>query len=169
MVTDANARHVVAVRAATRDDADAIVALVNDAYRDSESNVFPSTTRTQREDIGGRIGDMFVAERDGRIAGCVHLEINGTDAHFGLLAADVALHRRGIGSALITHVEDLARTAGCRVMRIDVVKEGAWDRIAYYGRHGYRVVRETPGQVWNGGADWGAAIEWHMVDMEKQL
>jgi N-acetylglutamate synthase-like GNAT family acetyltransferase len=159
----------VSIRPATPPDASAIVTLVNDAYRQSEGRVFPSTTRTQRDDICGLIERMLVAESAGRIVGCVHLEINGASAHFGLLSADVSVHRRGIGSALIAHVEALARDAGCTVMRIDVIKEGEWDRIAYYGRHGYGVVRETPGQIWNDGADWGAAIDWHMVDMEKAL
>jgi hypothetical protein len=31
------------------------------------------------------------------------------------------------------------------------------------------VLGETDGQTWNGGADWGAAIPWQMVDLEKAL
>jgi hypothetical protein len=52
-------------------------------------------------------------------------------------------------------------------MRIEVVEEGG--RIPYYERRGYRVTQRYLGQEWNNGADWGAAIEWHMVEMEKQL
>jgi N-acetylglutamate synthase-like GNAT family acetyltransferase len=159
----------IAIRCATADDVEALVALINDAYAISEQNVFPSTTRTGRRDITDAIGDMLVAERDSRIAGCVQLETRGTEAHFGLLAVDATLQGAGIGTALIAHVEGLAREAGCNVMRIEVVKEGVPDRLPYYEQRGYRVVRETPGQAWNNGEDWGAAIDWHMVDMEKAL
>jgi N-acetylglutamate synthase-like GNAT family acetyltransferase len=169
MTTDAGTGTSVAIRAATAADIETLVPLINDAYRKSESNVFPETTRTERSDLAGRIGEVLVAERDGRIAGCLHFVIDGDVAHFGMLAADVSLHGSGIGSALIAHVEEQARAAGCRLMRIEVVKEGVPDRIAYYGRRGYRVTREHDGQTWNGGADWGAAIPWHMVDMEKAL
>jgi hypothetical protein len=52
-------------------------------------------------------------------------------------------------------------------MRIEVVREGG--KIPFYESRGYHVTGETPGQVWNGGRDWGAVIDWHMVDMEKAL
>ena len=52
-------------------------------------------------------------------------------------------------------------------MRIETIKEAG--HVPFYERYGYRVTAETPGQTWNGGTDWGAAIPWHMVDMEKPL
>ena len=157
----------ITIRSATPGDVTALVTLVNEAYRASEGDVFPGSTRTERTDILKDLDHILVAERGGLPCASIHLRIDGDGAHFGLLATDVKLQGGGIASTLIEHVESLAREAGCRVMRIDVVKEGG--RVPFYERRGYRVVRETPGQVWNGGADWGAAIEWHMVDMEKPL
>jgi len=154
-------------RAAGADDIDAIVAMVNEAYRQSEGHVFPGTTRTERTNLAERIDGLVVAEDRGRIVGCVHVTTDGERGHFGLLAADVREHRRGIGTALITHAESVARRAGCRVMRMESVKEARL--IPFYERRGYRVVREAPGQEWNGGADWGAAIDWHMAELEKAL
>lgn len=170
----------ITIRAATPDDVPALVEMVNAAYRKSEGHVFPGTTRVQRTDAMARLDGTLVAIVDGALAGCVRYEIGGHDcsvpdqavddarlAHFGLLSTDVAQQGRGIASALVEHVERVAREAGCAMMRIEVVKEGG--RVPYYERRGYRVTAQTDGQVWNGGQDWGAAGTWHMVDMEKPL
>jgi GNAT superfamily N-acetyltransferase len=157
----------VMMRRGTPADVEALVSLVNEAYRKTEGHVFPGSTRTERGDLLERIGEIIVAEADGRPVGCLHFTTDGDVAHFGLLAADVRLHGRGIGSALIAHAEHLGRDAGCRVMRIESVKEA--NMLPYYERRGYRVLREKVGQEWNGGQDWGAAIEWHMVELEKIL
>lgn len=158
----------IVLRQAAADDAGALVALINAAYRKSEGYVFPGTTRTERHDISRLLTELTVAEIDGAIAGCIHLSLTPPEAHFGLLAVDVARHGAGIGLMLIEHAEQTARNAGCTTMRLEVVKEGG-DRIPYYERRGYRVTAEHAGQEWNGGADWGAVIPWHMVDMEKPL
>ena len=157
----------VTMRRGTPADVEALVSLVNEAYRKTEGHVFPGTTRTERGDLLERIAEIIVAEADGRPVGCLHFTTEGDVAHFGLLAADVRLHGRGIGSALIAHAEHLGRDAGCRMMHIESVKEA--NMLPYYERRGYRVLRENVGQEWNGGQDWGAAIEWHMVELEKIL
>ena len=122
MVTQAGAPSGVTMRPATPSDVEALVAIVNEAYRKTEGHVFPGTSRTERGDLLRRIGEI-VAESEGRAVGCLHFTIEGDVAHFGLLSADVRLHGRGIGSALIAHAERLGRDAGCRVMRIESVKE----------------------------------------------
>jgi GNAT superfamily N-acetyltransferase len=170
----------ITIRAATPEDVPSLVAMVNAAYRKSEGHVFPGTTRVQRTDAMQRLDGTLVSIVDGAVAGCVRCELGGHDctvpeqatsdarvAHFGLLSTDISLQGRGIASALVEHVEQLARDAGCTVMRIEVVKEGG--RVPFYERRGYRVTAETDGQTWNGGKDWGAAGPWHMVDMEKPL
>ncbi|MBI5288334.1 MAG: GNAT family N-acetyltransferase [Chloroflexi bacterium] len=156
-------------RAATPSDIDALVTMINAAYRKAESNVFPRTTRTERVGISNILPQITVAERDGRLAGCIHITTAAPDAHFGLLAVNVDLHGGGLGSRLIAHAELMAREAGCLRMCIEVVKEGIPGRVPFYERRGYRVVAEHSGQEWNGGADWGAAGDWHMVELEKPL
>jgi len=157
----------VRLRAATSGDVEALVALVNAAYRKTEADVFPGSTRTERVGISNILPEITVAERDGRLSGCVHITTAPPHGHFGLLAVDVALHGSGLGSALIAHAERIAREAACTMMRIEAVKEGG--QVPYYERRGYRVTAEHLGQEWNGGADWGAAFEWHMVELEKRL
>jgi N-acetylglutamate synthase-like GNAT family acetyltransferase len=155
------------IRAATAKDIPALIALVNAAYRRSEGDVFPTSERVDRTRAMQHIARIVVAEIDGKIAGCVDIDLSGEAAHFGMLSTDVALQRRGVGSLLVDYAERRARAAGHAVMRIEVVKEGG--RVPWYEKKGYRVTRETDGQVWNGGQDWGAVAPWHMVDMEKQL
>jgi GNAT superfamily N-acetyltransferase len=155
------------IRRATAADVDALVPMVNAAYRASEGHVFPTTTRVQRTGAMKQLGTITIAEFGEKLAGCVNIEIDGDTAHFGLLATDVALQGRGVASALVEYAEGRAREAGCRLMRIEVVKQGG--RVPFYERRGYRIVRETDGQTWNGGQDWGAIAPWQMVDMEKPL
>jgi ribosomal protein S18 acetylase RimI-like enzyme len=157
----------VTIRAATPDDVASLVALVNAAYRVSEGHVFPGTSRVERTEAMKQLDRIVVAEVDGKIVGCVDIDLTGEAAHFGMLATDLSAQGRGIGSRLIDCAESRARDAGRSAMRIEVVKEAG--RVPWYERKGYRVTGETPGQQWNGGRDWGAAIDWHMVDMEKRL
>jgi GNAT superfamily N-acetyltransferase len=157
----------VVLRTATNVDIDAMVEMINAAYRKGEGHVFPGTTRTERHDMSRLLPEMIVAEVGGLLSGCIHITTTPPHAHFGPFATDVARHGGGLGSLLIAHAERLAREAGCTMMRIEVVKEGG--RIPFYERRGYRQTIEHVGQEWNGGADWGAAIDWHMVEMDKQL
>lgn len=154
------------VRGAREADLAGLAELVNTAYAKTEGHVF-SGKRTHRTALADDRERLVVAERDGRVVGCVHVDVSGEPAHFGLLAVDVALHGEGIGSLLIAEAERLAHEAGRRRMRIESVKEAGL--VPYYERRGYRVVTEHVGQEWNGGQDWGALLDWHMVELEKEL
>ena len=155
----------VRLRPATAADINVLVPLINAAYGKSEANVFARSDRADRGNVARAIDGIVVAELDCAIVGSVQVEVDAEEAHFGLLAVDIAVQGRGVGSQLIAHAEQMARAAGLAVMKIETVKEAGLR--TFYEAHGYRAVRETPGQVWNGGADWGAVIDWHMIDMEK--
>ncbi len=169
--SSATDQQTITIRPATVDDLDALVSMINAAYLVSEGHVFHRSTRigrrTNHDDLSRRVDGLRIAVIDSRIAACVHIETLGEYAHFGLLATSVTDQGRGLASMLIAHAEAAAIEAGHAVMRIEVVREGG--NIPFYERRGYRVTGETDGQVWNGGADWAAVIEWHMTDMEKQL
>lgn len=141
--------------------------MINAAYDVTEHHVFPNTRRCDRQEITEIIDGMTVAEVDGRVVACVHIDTSGDPAHYGLLAVDVSLHRSGLGSMLAEHAEQAAIAAGAQALRIETVKQAGL--IRFYERFGFRVIAETDGQVWNGNADWGAAIPWEMVEMEKTL
>ena len=157
----------VRLRPATPDDVDSLVPMINAAYHSTERHIFPGSRRTERHDISQIVGGIVIAEQEERIAACIHIDVSRDPAHYGLLAVDVSLHRSGIGSFLVEHAETLALDAGATAVRIETVKQAGL--VPFYEQRGYRVVHETDGQVWNGGADWGAAGPWHVVDMEKML
>lgn len=166
-VVAANAAMCARLRSALPGDIDVLVPLVNAAYDHTEHHVFPGSRRADRQDIGELIGGIVVAELDGRIAACIHIDLGSDPAHYGLLAVEVALQGSGLGSLLAGHAEAAAKAAGSSAVRIETVKQAGL--VPFYLRRGYRVIGETDGQVWNGGADWGAAIPWQMVEMEKPL
>ncbi|HEX5479462.1 MAG TPA: GNAT family N-acetyltransferase [Dehalococcoidia bacterium] len=155
------------LRRATAADIDVIVPMINAAYDVTEHDVFPNTRRCDRQEITAIVEQIVVAEVDGRVGACVHIDTSGDAAHYGLLAVDVSLHRSGLGSMLAQHAEQAAMAAGAQALRIETVKQAGL--IPFYERLGFRVIAEADGQVWNGGADWGAAIPWQMVEMEKTL
>lgn len=157
----------VRLRPATAADIDALVPMINAAYDRTEHHIFPASRRTERHDVSKLIDSIVIAEVEGAIAACIQIDVSCDPAHYGLLAVDTSLHRSGLGSLLVEHAEAVARGAGATAVHIETVKQAGLT--PFYERRGYRVTGETEGQVWNRGADWGAAIPWQMVDMEKAL
>jgi GNAT superfamily N-acetyltransferase len=146
---------------------ESLAPLINAAYDSTEHEVFPVSRRTDRHDIKSYIDGMVVAEIAGVIAGCIHIDATGDPIHFGLLAVDVSRHKTGLGALLVEHAETVARDAGAKAIHLETVRQAGL--IPFYERRGYRIIGETDGQVWNGGADWGAVVPWQMVDLQKSL
>lgn len=95
-------------------------------------------------------GECFVAEARGRLVGTVTLRdarhtagcpwYDRPDvASFGQFAVDPEHQGRGVGSALIEHVERRAGETGVAELALDTA-ETADDLIAFYTRRGYRFV-----------------------------
>jgi len=134
-------------RTATVDDVAPVVALVTSAYRGevstqgwtSEDHLLkgqrtdPTMATEAIEDPAGRV---VLAERHGDLLGCIHVTHAGTAAHFGMFAVDPTLQAGGVGSALLTHAEDVARSWGCTTMDLEVIAQRDL-LIAYYARRGY--------------------------------
>ena len=95
------------VRAATPADAEAIVALI-------DLNVPSGELLPRSLDFVQLHADHFlVAERDGAIIGCVHLdEYAPSLAEVRSLAVDPKAQGMGVGVALVTALEKLARVRG---------------------------------------------------------
>ncbi len=95
------------------------------------------------ESTRARDGDVLVAELDGDIVGVVQLIVFAHFQHAGRLCAELesvhvrADHRsQGIGAALVSYAEDLARTRGCYRIQLtsNVVRT---DAHRFYGARGY--------------------------------
>jgi GNAT superfamily N-acetyltransferase len=130
----------VNIRLATSDDADAIARLVNQAYK--VEAFFVAGDRTNPDDVRRlmTVGSVLVVDGDvsGEIAACIYTSLSGRRAYFGMLAADPAKQRQGLGRALIDECERRARAAGARAMDIKVVNLRT-DLLRRYERLGYLV------------------------------
>ncbi|MGW3111233.1 GNAT family N-acetyltransferase [Streptomyces sp. NPDC001091] len=141
-------------RDATGADVDALVALVESAYRGDASRAGWTTEADildgQRTDPEGVLqvveapdSRLLVVERDGRIVACCQLEHRGNHAYFGMFAVSPTLQGAGLGKAVMAEAERQARTAwGATEMHMTVISVRD-DLIGWYERRGYRRTGET--------------------------
>jgi len=139
---------VLTFRDATPADVDAVVALVESAYRGESSRggwtteadlldgrrTDPDGVRAVIEGPGSR---MLVAERDGELVACCQLERRGDVGYFGMFAVRPGLQGGGVGRAVLAEAERLAREGGAHELHMSVIVQRE-ELIAYYERRGYR-------------------------------
>jgi ribosomal protein S18 acetylase RimI-like enzyme len=133
---------------ATSADVDAIVALVESAYRGDASRAGWTTEADlldgQRTDRAGVLGliegtrsRILLAHDEGELVGSVLLEDEGDKAYIGMFAVRPGLQSRGLGSALLGEAERVARDELHRdVARMTVIAQRS-ELIAWYERRGY--------------------------------
>ncbi|MGA5324057.1 GNAT family N-acetyltransferase [Streptomyces seoulensis] len=141
-------------RDATDADVDALVALVESAYRGDASRAGWTTEadildgqRTDPEGVRQVIktpdSRLLVVEREGRIVACCQLEHRGTHAYFGMFAVSPTVQGAGLGKAVLAEAERLARADwGVTEMHMTVISVRD-DLIGWYERRGYRRTGET--------------------------
>ena len=156
----------LALRAARREDSEALSALVNSAYRGDSSRVGWTTEahllggqRTDPESLrdfiaaGEASGDrvLLVHERVGEasagsasaIDACVQLERHGDEAYLGMFTVRPTLQGGGLGRRLLYGAEqDARRRWGVTAVHMTVIAQRA-ELIAWYERRGYRATGET--------------------------
>jgi GNAT superfamily N-acetyltransferase len=146
----------VTFRVAGLSDVDALVALVESAYRGDSSRAGWTTEadilggqRTDPEgvrEVIGKAGSRMVAvERDGGLVACCQLEHRGAHAYFGMFAVRPAEQGAGLGKLVLAEAERLAREEwGAAEMHMTVISVRE-DLIAWYERRGYaRTGRTSP-------------------------
>ncbi|MBA8889196.1 SUF system NifU family Fe-S assembly protein [Dokdonella fugitiva] len=138
-----------AFRAAVAADVDAIVDLVQSAYRGEGSKQGWTTEADmldgQRTDPAGVAALLttpgslvLLAESAGRLLACAHVERQGDAAYFGMFSVSPQLQGGGIGRAMLGEAERIARDEwGCREMQMTVISIRD-ELIAWYERRGYR-------------------------------
>ena len=144
----------LAYRDAVGDDIEAIVALVESAYRGDASRAGWTTEADlldgQRTDpegvralIEARDSRIVLAGNDAVLLASAHLERHGDWAYFGMFAVRPDLQGGGIGNEVLAACERIARDEwGCREMRMTVISARP-ELIAWYERRGYRATGET--------------------------
>ncbi|GAA0713475.1 GNAT family N-acetyltransferase [Dokdonella soli] len=136
-------------RAARPADIDVIVALVESAYRGEGSKQGWTTEadmldgqRTDREGVAALIDRpgsvILLAESDGRILACAHVEKLDEAGYFGMFSVRPDLQGGGVGRALLAEAERIAREEWqCNEMQMTVISIRD-ELIAWYERRGYR-------------------------------
>ncbi len=136
------------VRSAGKNDVDALVKVINDAF--IVETFFKLGDRTSAGEIVELLdsgGEFLVAESaDGKIAGCIYLQCEDERAYFGMLSVDPARQAKGLGHRLIAAVESRARERGCRFMDIHIVNLRT-ELPPYYRKLGYLESGELPFSV----------------------
>lgn len=141
--------HIPTFHNAEQADVDAIVALVESAYR-GESGRRGWTTESDLLD-GRRTDAELVAELllssdstvllgmiDGALRACCHIERHADSAYFGMFAVDPLSQGTGLGRQMLTEAERIARESWhCRAMHMTVIDLRS-ELIAWYERRGYR-------------------------------
>jgi ribosomal protein S18 acetylase RimI-like enzyme len=140
-------------RYATADDAQAIVGLVQSAYRGEVSKV---GWTTEADILEGQRTDLAAVKEiladpsslilvAGEMMACCHLQNQGYYAYFGMFAVDPAGQRHGLGKAMLAEAERIAAAHwGADEMHMTVISVRE-DLIAWYVRRGYtRTGRMTP-------------------------
>jgi N-acetylglutamate synthase-like GNAT family acetyltransferase len=88
------------------------------------------------EYIAAHAEHFLVAESDGHLTGCVHLdEYAPSLAELRSLAVDTAMQGKGIGSALVNATEALARQRGCVTLFAVSNDEAYFNRFGFLARH----------------------------------
>jgi predicted N-acetyltransferase YhbS len=158
------------IRPAQKADIEALVALINAAYRRSERGLF-AVNRTSVSDLTAALDNgttrVMVAMEGASIVGSIQVDL-GERAHFGVLATDVERQGRGIGRALIAAAEEAARGASHARMHMEAIREvglqGFYEALGY----GLDAVEEEALDSERSRA-WGATRPWAMLHMSKEL
>jgi len=139
----------ISFRDARATDVDAIVALVESAYRGDASRQgwtteadFLDGRRTGADEVLASIqrprSRIVLAERDGALLACAHVADEEGAGYFGMFSVQPGLQGGGIGKALLAEAERIVRDEwrlpAMRMTVIDIRDE----LIAFYERRGYQ-------------------------------
>ena len=118
------------IRAATMNDAPAIRRLIDQYVEDG--TLLPRTDSF----IAMHAEHFLVAEEDGHLVGCVHLdEYAPSLAELRSLAVDGQAKGRGVGRALVLATEALAKRRGCATLFAVSNDEAYFNRFGFFLRH----------------------------------
>ncbi|MDG0815210.1 GNAT family N-acetyltransferase [Bdellovibrio svalbardensis] len=130
---------------------DAIVTLVNSAYRGDSSK---KGWTTEADLLGGQRVDsesiiaaltrdnstILIAQDeddDDKLVGCVHLEQHENKCYLGMLTVDPTLQKKGIGRMLVQESEAFAQFWDCTQIYMTVISVRK-ELIAWYEKLGFR-------------------------------
>lgn len=94
-----------------------------------------------------RLSDLecLLAKSNGELIGAVTYRLDGAGG-CELMSINTVMQGGGIGTQLLTEVEDRARAAGCRRVWL-ITSNDNLDALRFYQRRGYRIVSVHPGGI----------------------
>jgi N-acetylglutamate synthase-like GNAT family acetyltransferase len=137
LAENVNQGDFVLVRVADLEDAEAVSAVINAAFRKAESFLIDR----DRIDLPRvrellRTGAFLVAEENKVVVGCVHIEMRGERSYLGLLSVDPNCQKGGVGSKLMAAAEDYCAKAGGHFVDLRIVNVRK-ELPEFYHRRGY--------------------------------
>jgi GNAT superfamily N-acetyltransferase len=152
------------LRVAEIHDAEAIVGVINAAFRQAESFLI-DRDRIDLETVRKLLqtGTFLLADDHGFPCGCVHVESRGDRSYLGLLSVDPQHQKGGLGSKLMDAVEDYCAKSGSRFMDLRIVSVRK-ELPGFYHRRGYL---ETGTEPFTPGLN--PKLPCHFVKMSKPL
>lgn len=136
------------IREMREEDAAEALEVINEAARAYQEvlppHVYrePQMTADEFMEERGRI-KFFVAEAEGKIIGVIGYEYVGDVALIRHAYVRPRYQRKGVGAALLNHVEEIILSEG-RVGKLIVgtYRDAYW-AIAFYSKHGYRLAADS--------------------------
>jgi ribosomal protein S18 acetylase RimI-like enzyme len=109
------------IRAADVPDVDALVRLINSAFRVEQP--FIEGDRIDAEGVRSYMakGKFLVAGNSSSLAASVYVELRGDRAYLGLLGVDPARQGTGLGRRMMDAAENYFREAGCQAVDLRVI------------------------------------------------
>lgn len=150
------------IRGARREDADAIVALVNKVADEDRSlgvDRFPLTVEAQAQFSAAAdplVHLLLAATVDEDLAGYLYASRGTSDALAHVSSMAIAVDRdargKGVGKALVQAMRNWAQVVGVRKLTLSVLETNVSAR-AFFERSGYEVEGVRKGQFHVGGQD----------------
>jgi len=159
--TASNLRYRLAVAAETV----RLIPLINSAF---SVETFFDGTRTDAARLAAtmRKGSILMAEDgEGRLLGCVYVEVRGKRGYLGQLAVDPARQGAGVGRSLVEAAEEHLRRQGCVAVDITVLNLRT-ELPPIYRRFGYV---ETGTETFHPSVPLKPGVECHGIVMSKKL
>lgn len=128
------------------EDAEEILSVINTSNRQAYKKIMPKKYFNEPvlslEELFGQLGEMdfFVFRESGRILGVAALRVEEKD--LGIIRWVYVLpseQRRGIGAALIRHIEEEGRSRGITHLRLRANDRATW-ALRFYEKLGYRSI-----------------------------
>ena len=137
------------IQLAVVEDANAIVQLLNEAYRGeastkgwtTEAHLIAGNQRTnlqQLQNVLTQVNSMFLkyTNNNAQIVGCVNLQITNEGIYLGMFSVHPLIQNEGIGKQLLQAAEEFAKAKNIQRIYMTVI-DVRTELIAWYERKGY--------------------------------